>query len=67
MSYDAVIVVGVAITIGLMHVTMKRFGVGGGFAAFFAGVMITASASIYFNIDTDFETCTRYSSFASSC
>lgn len=67
MTYDTVIILGIIITLGLMHIAMGRWGVGGGFGAFFAGVIITAAISTSAGISTDFDRCERYSNIANEC
>lgn len=67
MTYDSVMLFGMLLTLSLMYLAVNKWGAGGGFAAFFVGIILTAAISISSGIDTDFDRCERYSSVVNEC
>lgn len=64
---DATIGIGMLITFAIMAIGVKCWGVGGGFAGFFAGAILTGLLATQVGVDLGGDGCTRYSSYADDC
>lgn len=67
MTYDATLIAGIGLTLLLMWIGIKVFGLGGGFAGFFLGAILTGVIAAQAGIEMGHDGCTRYSSFADDC
>lgn len=67
MTYDATLIAGIALTLGLMWAGMKVFGLGGGFVGFFLGAILTGVIAAQSGVELGHDGCTRYSSYANDC
>lgn len=65
--YDAYLVLSIVITLGIMAIGMKLFGLGGGFAGFFLGAIMSGLLAANFGVQMGDDSCTRYSHFADDC
>lgn len=64
---DATLAMGMLLTFGIMAVGVKLWGVGGGFAGFFIGAILTGLLATQMGVDLGGDGCTRYSSYADNC
>lgn len=64
---DATLAMGMLLTFGIMAFGVKRWGVGGGFAGFFVGAILTGLLATQMGVDLGGDGCTRYSSYADNC
>ncbi len=64
---DATLALGMVITFVAMSFGIRRWGVGGGFAGFFVGAILTGIIASQIGVDLGGDGCTRYSSYADNC
>ncbi len=64
---DATNGIGMIITLAIMSIGVKCWGVGGGFAGFLVGAILTGLLASQVGVDLGGDGCTRYSSYADSC
>lgn len=64
---DATLAIGMLLTFGIMAIGVKRWGVGGGFAGFFVGAILTGLLATQMGVNLGGDGCTRYSSYADNC
>lgn len=64
---DATLAIGMLITFLCMTLGIKRWGVGGGFAGFFVGAIMTGVLATQIGVDLGGEGCTQYGIRADSC
>lgn len=67
MTYDATLLAGMALTLVFMWVGIKAFGLGGGFAGFILGAIMTGVIAGQAGVELGHDGCTRYSSYADDC
>lgn len=67
MIYDATLIAGIGLTLGIMWLGMKMFGLGGGFAGFIVGAILTGVIAAQSGVELGREGCVRYSSYADDC
>ena len=65
--YDAYLIASIAVTLGVMALGMKLFGLGGGFAGFFIGAIMSGVIAANIGVEMDGAGCQRYSSIAQDC
>lgn len=63
---DLLLLAGLAGTLGIMSIGIKLWGVGGGFAGFFLGAILTGLVAAGTGIELG-GGCVRYSHYASDC
>ena len=66
MTYEGMLLAMMVITIGIMWVGMRLWGVGGGFAGFFVGAILAGVVFSFVGIEVP-DGCSRYSSIADDC
>ena len=64
---DATLGLGMVITFIAMSLGIRRWGVGGGFAGFFVGAILTGLLATQIGVDLGGDGCTRYSNYPDDC
>ena len=67
MIYDAALFAGIGLTLAIMWVGVKMFGVEGGFAGFFIGAALFGFIAAKSGVELGREECVRYSSYVEDC